>query len=822
MSKHTIPIIFATNNAYAPYASVAIHSMIQNASADYFYDIYIFHTELTNNNILLLESMRGENYKVTCLCVERNIERELKYMYSNFHFSKEMFYRILIPTILPQYDRAIYLDCDIVVLGDISELYNMELDGNIVAAGKDIMHGASKNYVISELGLDVSNYINSGVLLIDSKAFREEKIKEKCFEELAVRPNLRYPDQDIINIVCSGRIKYLPRKWNYIWHYHIIRDNPSLNLSPEEQAQYIEDAKDISILHYTSSIKPWKNKNADLAEHFWDYVGGTPYETKIKNDFNNSARNYIGLQFLEAKDGFLTFTASLYTLENWTLDDIEVYVNGEEISVQFIRTHVIDIMRNSYKRTFFTFSINETELPDPTRITFYNKKTGVPLKTISTKTFPLDFSLNDTYTLNGKLIYKNQNSLYIQTPNDELLELQKKQKEEAIAAKADDTPYKKSVVLRKLYKLLRPFFRKEIWLVSDRVSSAGDNGEAFFKFLSKKKPKGVKPVFVIDKASPDYRRMKKYGKVISPYSKKYKIYFMFATKNISSQLDPPIMAPINCDNYLKDILRKCKIVFLQHGIIKDDLTSCYNRCKDNMAIFITSAKREYDSIVSNPGYHCGPDITKLTGLARYDLLEDKREKIVFIVPTWRKSCVVDTVSAALVENVKDSSYYRFYNALLHNEKLLSSARANGYKLCFYPHALMNGITPMFGKLDDVFLDPAKFTYTDLFCKGALMLTDYSSTQFDFGYLKKPVVYTHFDKEEFFSSHTYVPGYFSYEEDGFGEVVYDLESTVDLLVEYMETGCQLKPKYLERIEGFYAYTDKNNSLRILEEIKKLDA
>jgi CDP-glycerol glycerophosphotransferase (TagB/SpsB family) len=101
-----------------------------------------------------------------------------------------------------------------------------------------------------------------------------------------------------------------------------------------------------------------------------------------------------------------------------------------------------------------------------------------------------------------------------------------------------------------------------------------------------------------------------------------------------------------------------------------------------------------------------------------------------------------------------------------------------------------------------------------------MLTDYSSTQFDFGYLKKPVVYTHFDRDEFFSSHTYIPGYFTYEDDGFGEVVYDFDSTVDILIEYMENGCELKDKYLDRINGFYAYTDKNNSQRIFDEIKKL--
>lgn len=821
MSKPIIPIVFATNNAYAPFASVTINSLIQNASEDYFYDIYVFHTELSEYNISILETMKGENYKVKCLCVERFIEREMKYMYTNFHFSKEMFYRILIPSILHQYDRAIYLDCDIVVLGDISEFYNIDLEGNIIAGANDIMHGVSKSYVTEELGIDTSKYINSGVLIIDSKAFRENNIKEKCFAELKVRTELRYPDQDIINLACAGKIKYLHRKWNYIWHYHIIRDNPSLNLPPEEQKQYLEDAKDIKILHYTSSIKPWKNKNAELSKYFWEYVEGCPFEAKIKKDYRDiPSKNYTVLQFMEENGDTLEFTASLYSLEGWTLDDLVLHIDGNESEIRRIREHTIEISSYVYRRFFFSFSVKTSELQDTAKIVIYNKNTGMPVQLRSAKTFPIDFNLNETCVMHNKAIYLVYRSLMLDTPTPELFETRKALHREALEKRKTDIAYKKSRILRMIYKIIKPFVRKELWLVSDRVSSAGDNGEAFFKYLAKKKPRGIRPIFVIDSNSPDYKRMKKYGWVISPYSKLYKIVFMLAKKNISSQLDPPIMAPINCARYLKDILNPCKIVFLQHGIIKDDLAACYNRCKDNMSIFITSAKREYDSIVSNPGYHCDERITKLTGLARYDLLEDKREKIIFIVPTWRKSCIEDMMTSQPIADVKNSKYFKFYNELLHSEKLISAARKHGYRLCFYPHPIMSKITPMFGKLDDIFLNPSDFTYTELFSKGALMLTDYSSTQFDFGYLKKPVVYTHFDRDEFFSSHTYIPGYFTYEDDGFGEVVYDFDSTVDILIEYMENGCELKDKYLDRINGFYAYTDKNNSQRIFDEIKKL--
>ena len=127
----------------------------------------------------------------------------------------------------------------------------------------------------------------------------------------------------------------------------------------------------------------------------------------------------------------------------------------------------------------------------------------------------------------------------------------------------------------------------------------------------------------------------------------------------------------------------------------------------------------------------------------------------------------------------------------------------------------------FGELDEVFVSSEGYTYNDVFKKGALLFTDYSSTQFDFAYLKKPVVYCHFDKDEFFSSHSYKAGYFEYERDGFGEVTYDLDGAVDTLISYMENGCVMKEIYKARHDTFFAYDDRGNCKRVLDKILSLD-
>ena len=129
---------------------------------------------------------------------------------------------------------------------------------------------------------------------------------------------------------------------------------------------------------------------------------------------------------------------------------------------------------------------------------------------------------------------------------------------------------------------------------------------------------------------------------------------------------------------------------------------------------------------------------------------------------------------------------------------------------------------MFQKAEQVkFLDPYT-QYRDIYATSSLILTDYSSAVYDFAYLRKPIMYTHFDAEEFFAGgHAYEKGYFDYERDGFGEVEYDLEGTVDRIIEYMANGCQMKDKYKERVDQFFAYNDQNNCQRLYDRIMELE-
>ena len=378
------------------------------------------------------------------------------------------------------------------------------------------------------------------------------------------------------------------------------------------------------------------------------------------------------------------------------------------------------------------------------------------------------------------------------------------------------TGAKKALVSRCLYHVLYPFVPKNIWLITDKADRADDNGEAFYKYLlSLGKKAGCIPVFAVGKKSHDYKRIKKMGLVVPYLSWRHKMLHLFAEHTISAYSHDEISSPFrNYSWFYGDILTRNKVIFLQHGIIKDDISVGLNRYHKNFALFVTSVKREWESIAyGNYGYL--PEQVILTGLPRYDLLYSDTKKIITVMPTWeRKLCgrfIAEESRWELLPGFEESRYYQFYTELLTNDRLLTKAEHYGYRIRFLPHPVFLPYVDRF-KLDRrVEVLHSDVVYRKVFAESALITTDYSSVAFDFAYLKKPVVYTQFEENH------YAEGYFNYETDGFGEVEHTVDAAVDRLIEYMENSCRLKDKYRHRIEQFFQYHDKNNCRRVYEAI-----
>ena len=380
---------------------------------------------------------------------------------------------------------------------------------------------------------------------------------------------------------------------------------------------------------------------------------------------------------------------------------------------------------------------------------------------------------------------------------------------------------REAVALRRAYYALKDKVGS-LWLVADRLNKADDNGEAFFDFLQKAEVP-EKCYFVLRQDSPDWERLASSGKAVAFQSHQHHLLHLLAECLVYSSPAMVLYNPFNGDKrFYQDILYKKRRIFLQHGITKNDVSKQLNRYNSNFDTFITAANGEYKSIVEG-NYFYGKDVVKLTGLARYDLLEDRREKKITIMPTWRD--YLGNNSTFAVDGIrrydasfKESDFFKFYNALLNHPKLLAACDKHGYTLQFMPHPGIVAAVEYFDHDPRVCFLSGHTRYRDVYAESALVLTDYSSAVFDFAYLHKPVLYAQFDQEKFFSAH-YKRGYYDYERDGFGEVAKDLESTVDMLCDYIENDCQLKSLYRERIDRFFAFKDRGNCQRIYEAIRE---
>lgn len=385
---------------------------------------------------------------------------------------------------------------------------------------------------------------------------------------------------------------------------------------------------------------------------------------------------------------------------------------------------------------------------------------------------------------------------------------------------------RKAFLVRGCYYVLNALKKKEIWLISDRINRGDDNGECFFRYLSDHPQKDVNAYFVVDKACPAYARMKQYGKVIPVFSWKHKMFHLLSDYVISSQANKPVINPFGrFYSYYSDFMYDKKMVFLQHGVTKDDQSAWLNRYNRNLYGFVVATHAEYNSIFEADYFYSEKNVW-LTGFPRFDRLYRNEKKYITIMPTWRKSLSAGTTSAGewtIGDWFAESDYFRFYNGLLNSERLINAAQERGYTICFMPHPNITPALPLFGHDERVIFWDADKSYRDVFAESNLIVTDYSSVAFDFAYLRKPIVYCQFDRKEFFSgTHSYTEGYFDYQTDGFGEVVETLDSLVDILIEYMENGCALKDEYRERIENTFAYGDTDCSLRVLEKIRSRES
>ncbi len=373
-----------------------------------------------------------------------------------------------------------------------------------------------------------------------------------------------------------------------------------------------------------------------------------------------------------------------------------------------------------------------------------------------------------------------------------------------------------------------PMFKKKqenkgrIWLISDRIDNAGDNGEVLFKYICEHKPEGVRPMFVIGEiAKPEVKeRLSKIGEVLIAESKIYKYYFLMADKIISSSAGEFTINAFDSLRHCYIDLYNFRYYFMNHGVNCGDCSKWLNKYNKNMRVFFTTGESERRNIIER-GYNLEPEQVIITGLARFDALYDNPKKQLLVLPTWRRAynmCYDDKTSSIYYEGFKETDFFKFYNGLITDERLLKVMREKGYTGLFCLHPIFAKQSAHFENSDVFKINEGFVDYNKAFAESSVMVTDYSTIAFDFAFLNKPIVYTQFDKEEFYENQIY-DECFDYANEGFGPVCEDLDSAVEALVKIIENDC--KNEYIDRVDKFFVHHDRHNAQRILEAVLEDD-
>jgi len=286
-----IVVVCAADDKYAMPLSVTARSLLANLSNDYSVLLFVIDGGIKKKNKQkILETLSGEYCEVRFIPKPEQFAKRLEEAYrytitegqAKNYISIAQYYRIFIAELLPeQIKKAIYLDCDLVVNKDLSQLWQTDLGENYVLAAQDTwIHSVSANNGLlnyQELGIDpYAKYFNSGVLVINLEKWRREKIPNKAIEYLNhYKEHILYGDQDILNALFTGQWGELDPRWNVTarvyeysdWHESPYSENIYNHLIQNEPY----------IIHFVSGEKPWNSRNVPLAEYFFHYIDMTTW-----------------------------------------------------------------------------------------------------------------------------------------------------------------------------------------------------------------------------------------------------------------------------------------------------------------------------------------------------------------------------------------------------------------------------------------------------------------------------------------------------------------------------------------------------------------
>ena len=377
----------------------------------------------------------------------------------------------------------------------------------------------------------------------------------------------------------------------------------------------------------------------------------------------------------------------------------------------------------------------------------------------------------------------------------------------------------KERVALKLYHAFQNYWdHKNIYLVFEKYCvMAQDNGYFFFKYCMESDVEKTFPgklYYVIDPHAADWKKLKPYRSHVVKYlSLRHMIYLLAAHLLISTDTKGHAYVWRSMGSEIKAASYKKKLVFLQHGVTAFKRGHFERGTNVGCEYFITTSQFEHDIIHNYLGYP--EDEVPITGFARWDVLHDKSEghREILMMPTWRT-----WLDDAENEIFAESDYCKNYMALLNDPKLDELLKEYDITLNFYLHPKFRKFITEFSVVSDhIRLIPfGEEPLNELMMQCSLLITDFSSVAWDVYYMKKPVLFYHFDMED---ANKTLGFYMDMKNDLFGERAETPDELMALIVEYIQNGFQMKDEYKQAHGNYFAYVDDHNSERIWKAIQE---
>ena len=559
------------------------------------------------------------------------------------------------------------------------------------------------------------------------------------------------------------------------------------------------------------------------------YLSGKAYYTGANTTFNKIENLKTNIMFMDYRDGMLEIDAQVHPILYSMASEVYFIFDGVKYLPEYNETYALTKVfgvsiyksHSCHVRIPITSKINSA-LFCKALIEGEAVKIDFSYQSHFSRISPL---FHNSYWNFGEeqkyLMLKEQGGLSIRSVGPAEWKKQEKQLSKEMTG-SHNRRHKLFYLIRKAYFAAKPFLKKRpIWMYVDKIYKGGDSSEYLYKYAISQ-DNNFRHYYLIDKNSSDYRRLKKEGyKPLVRGSIKHRLIFLLADMMVIS--NSTVFAfndfPMQNSRYVRD-LTDFHVCCVQHGMSVQKIAIAQNRLRDNTRLYFCASKYEIENL-SKPVYgYEGTDALRLTGVPRYDGLVNRAEKQIMISPTWRMQAAVpvaDNKNEGQQRDYnplfKESDYFRVYNTLINDKRLISAAREYGYRIKYVLHPIVSSQVDDFDKNDYVDIIPAvgDMSYEDMFCESALMVTDFSGIQFDFAYMRKPVIYLH---HKDIPQH-YEEGTFFYDTMGFGEICHDNDELIDLLIDYMRTGCHMKEEYVRRADDFFYYDDHENCKRIYE-------